>query len=102
MRYRGHAPTTNAPTLTPTGIPTLDRMLGGGIPSRHVVVITGEPGSGETILCSQIAFAHAAQGKRLVLATVASESTDKLLSELRGFSFFDEEKVGEELFLLSV
>lgn len=88
--------------IIPTGIPSLDLLLGGGIPARQSVVVTGDPGTGKTILCSQIAFAHAARGKNVVLATVASESHDKLLDELRGFSFFDGDRIGHELFVLSV
>jgi circadian clock protein KaiC len=84
-----------------TGIPSLDSLLGGGIPARQSVIVTGEPGTGKTILCSQIAFAQAAQGTRVVLATIASEAQDKLLDELQGFSFFNPERVGEELFMVS-
>jgi circadian clock protein KaiC len=84
-----------------TDIPSLDLLLGGGIPRRHSVVVTGEPGTGKTILCSQIAFARAARGEGVVLATVASESQDKLLEDLSGFSFFDPERVSREVFLVS-
>jgi KaiC/GvpD/RAD55 family RecA-like ATPase len=38
---------------TPTGIPGLDEMLGGGFPQGRVVLVLGEPGAGKTILCSQ-------------------------------------------------
>lgn len=92
---------TATPNVISTGVPSLDLVLGGGIPARQSVVITGTPGSGKTILCSQIAFAQAAAGRNVVLATVASESNDKLLDELRGFSFFDENRIGNELYLLS-
>jgi circadian clock protein KaiC len=85
-----------------TGNAQLDLILGGGIPPRQSVVVTGEPGTGKTILCSQIAFAFAARGENVVIATVASESQDKLLEELRGFSFFDPERVGNEIFMVSV
>jgi len=88
--------------LVETGISSLDRLLGGGIPARQSVVVTGEPGSGKTVLCSQVAFAHAARGHRVVLATVASESQEKLLDELRGFSFFDADRVGSEIYLVSI
>jgi circadian clock protein KaiC len=84
-----------------TGIPTLDHLLGGGIPRRQCVIITGDPGTGKTILCSQIAFARAARGDRVVLATVTSEPHDKLVQELRAFSFFDRARVGEDIFLVS-
>jgi circadian clock protein KaiC len=87
--------------IVSTGVASLDRLLGGGIPKRQSVVVTGDPGTGKTILCSQVAFAHAARGERVVLATVASESHDKLLDELRGFSFFDADRIGNEIFVLS-
>jgi len=38
---------------TPTGVPGLDDILGGGFPQGRVLLILGEPGAGKTILCSQ-------------------------------------------------
>jgi len=38
---------------TPTGIPGLDEILGGGFPQGRTLLILGEPGSGKTIFCSQ-------------------------------------------------
>jgi len=38
---------------TPTGIPGLDEILGGGLPQGRVLLVLGEPGAGKTILCSQ-------------------------------------------------
>ena len=87
--------------IVSTGVPHLDLLLAGGIPARQCVVVTGDPGTGKTILCSQIAFAHAARGESVVLATVASESQDKLIDELQEFSFFDRERIGRELFVVS-
>lgn len=84
-----------------TGVANLDLLLGGGIPARQSVIVTGDPGTGKTILCSQIAFAHAAQGNNVVLATVASEAQDKLMEELSGFSFFNADLVSKEIFLVS-
>jgi circadian clock protein KaiC len=79
----------------------LNLLLGGGIPRRHLLIVTGDPGSGKTVLCSQIAFAQARMRHNVVVATLASEAQDKLLAELRGFSFFDPGRVGNELFLIS-
>ena len=33
-----------------TGIPGLDDVLGGGLPSRHIYLVEGDPGSGKTTL----------------------------------------------------
>jgi circadian clock protein KaiC len=91
----------NGTALLSTGSEALDRILGGGIPRQHSIIVTGAPGSGKTILTSQIAFAHAQAGGRVVIASVTSESNDKLVYELRSFSFFDADKVGDDVFLLN-
>lgn len=85
-----------------TGIPSFDVVLGGGFPRRHSLVVTGNPGSGKTILCSQLAFMQARAGRRTIIATITSEPHDKLISELRSFTFFDEALVGEEVFFVSI
>jgi circadian clock protein KaiC len=87
--------------LNETGIPGFDVLLGGGIPSRQAIVIAGNPGSGKTVLASQIAFAQAMAGRNIVAATLTSEPHLKLLDDLRDFSFFDEARIGREIFLLS-
>ena len=43
----------SATARTPTGIPGLDEMLGGGIPQGRVVLLVGAPGSGKTIFATQ-------------------------------------------------
>ncbi len=85
-----------------TGVPGFDTLLGGGLPEGQSLMITGEPGTGKTVLASQVAFAHAARGVPVVIATVTSEPHDKLLADLAGFDFFSKERLGEELFFLSV
>ena len=87
--------------VIPSGIAGLDVLLGGGLPRRQTIVVTGEPGSGKTILCSQIAFSFAARGMPVVLATVTSEPHDKMVHALRGFRFFDQARLGEEIFFVS-
>jgi KaiC/GvpD/RAD55 family RecA-like ATPase len=39
--------------VTPSGIPGLDELLGGGFPQGRTIMIIGEPGSGKTVLSSQ-------------------------------------------------
>jgi circadian clock protein KaiC len=89
-------------SLLSTGIPALDRVLGGGIPPRQVLLVAGHPGSGKTILASQVAFAQAARRAPVLLATAASEPHTKVLETLQRFSFFNRERVGREIFLLSI
>ncbi|MCP3142527.1 ATPase domain-containing protein [Pyxidicoccus xibeiensis] len=88
-------------SLFETGIPSFDMLLGGGIPRRQAVIVTGDPGCGKTVLCSQVAFLAAARGLPVVVATVTSEPHDKLMGELAGFSFFQGELLDERLFVMS-
>ena len=39
--------------------PGFDILLAGGLPRRQSLVVTGDPGAGKTVLCSQIAFSFA-------------------------------------------
>ena len=39
-----------------TGIPGLDEIIGGGIPRNHLMLITGNCGTGKTIFCSQYIY----------------------------------------------
>ena len=49
---RRNVPTAPIPAQdrSSTGIPGLDDVLGGGLPSRHVYLVEGDPGSGKTTL----------------------------------------------------
>jgi hypothetical protein len=48
-------------TLIPTGLDGLDEILGGGLQSRRLVVITGPPHSGKSRLIEYMAKTHKAQ-----------------------------------------
>ncbi len=64
-----------------TGMPGLDRVLGGGIVGGSVVLIGGEPGIGKSTLLLQVARAVAARTGEVLYAT-AEESADQV--RLRG------------------
>ena len=87
--------------LFETGIPSLDVLLGGGIPRRQTLIVTGSPGGGKTILVNQIAFLAAAQGLPVVFSTLTSEPHDKLVEQLSVFRFFRRELLGEGVFLIN-
>ena len=76
----------------PTGVPNLDLVLGGGVPRGGLVLIMGVPGSGKTTLASQMAFAAARAGKKVLMLTALSEPTSKLLAHLASFNFFEHEQ----------
>ncbi|MGI8913491.1 MAG: RAD55 family ATPase [Chloroflexota bacterium] len=90
------------PDSLATGIPNLDRVLGGGLPRGTLVLVLGPPGSGKTILSSQIAFAAAQRGQRVLLLTALSEPTTKLVAHLRSYRFFAEGLLGTLVRLISL
>ncbi|RKH62469.1 ATPase domain-containing protein [Corallococcus aberystwythensis] len=92
---------SSEPALFKSGISSFDVLLGGGIPPRQSFIVTGTPGSGKTVLCSQVAFEAAARGLPVVVATVTSEPHDKLMGALSSFAFFKPDVLGEKLFIIS-
>ena len=101
-RTRAGAFPSTQPEALRTGVPHLDDVLGGGLPQGSLVLVMGLPGSGKTSLASQIAFAAARTGKTVLILTALSESTDKLIDHLRGFTFFADELVGGRVQFLSL
>jgi len=62
-----------------TGVPGLDFILGGGLPSDRLYLVEGNPGTGKTTLALQFLMAGAARGERTLYITLA-ETADELRS----------------------
>jgi circadian clock protein KaiC len=86
----------------PTGVPGLDDILGGGLPRGALTFLAGPPGSGKTILSTQMVFSEARRGKRGLLLTSYAEPAIKLIEQLRCYSFFSGELVGQAVQFLSL
>lgn len=80
-----------------TGISGLDAILGGGLFVGGVFLLTGQPGSGKTILGNQICFAHGHRGGRAVYCTLLAETHGRMLANIRSLSFYDETLVGTSI-----
>jgi circadian clock protein KaiC len=78
-----------------TGVPNLDRVLGGGLRRHSTVMVIGAPGTGKTILAQQIAFHGASRGEAALILTAFSETHDKLLAHSQGLRFFAPELIGD-------
>jgi KaiC/GvpD/RAD55 family RecA-like ATPase len=52
-----------------TGVEELDKMLSGGIPRGFAVAVTGEPGTGKTILCIHFIAQGVADGDKCIYVT---------------------------------
>ena len=58
-----------------TGIPGLDKMLQGGFPEGRMILVTGGPGTGKTIFCSQFLQHGAAKGEKTVYISLDETKT---------------------------
>jgi KaiC domain protein len=68
-----------------TGIKLLDDGLEGGIPKGNWVVITGEPGTGKSILCMHYAYAGLLSGDPVIYVTTEAEFRD-VIRQARQFN----------------
>lgn len=84
------------------GDPSIDLVLGGGIPRDSVYIITGPPGAGKTILAQQISFTAARAGLKIIYFTNVSEPHSKLVEHIRSFAFFADEIIGQQLQIYNI
>jgi len=61
-------------------------MLGGGLPDKSVVLMTGEPGSGYDILAQQILYQHALHNEKIAYFST-SRSADTLREDVATFGW---------------
>lgn len=85
-----------------TGVPGLDRLLGGGIPEFSFNIIAGSPGSGKTTLAHQLMFAQASERCRVLYFSALGEPALKMLRYQQQFSFFDAHKIKDSIRLINL
>ncbi|MDH0303446.1 MULTISPECIES: ATPase domain-containing protein [unclassified Pseudomonas] len=84
-----------------TGIEGLDALLKGGLVVGASYIVQGHPGSGKTILANQLACNHVRDGGRVLVATLLSESHERLFQYLSTLAFFDPAQVGDSIQFVS-
>jgi DNA repair protein RadB len=62
----------------PTGIASVDRLLGGGLETDSVTEIYGEGGSGKTLFCIDVALRVAREGRWVFYVDTEGVSVDRL------------------------
>lgn len=70
-----------------TGVPSLDEMLGGGVPSGYSMLIAGPSGSGKTVLSNQFIVEGASRGENGIVAIFEKRPNDYLQTTPRGQEF---------------
>jgi circadian clock protein KaiC len=81
----------------PTGVPGLDRILGGGLPEYSFNIIAGSPGCGKTTLAHQIAFANATVERPALYFTILGEPALKMLRYQQQYEFYNEAQMGKAI-----
>ncbi len=71
----------------PSGIPGLDEILGGGYPRGRVILITGGPGSGKTMMAMQFLLDGVNRFDERGVFVSLEESRHHLLSETSNFGW---------------
>lgn len=88
---------TDTASRVQTGNPQADDILGGGFPQNSINVVMGEPGTGKTVFAEQLLF-HNADGERpLLYITTLSEPLSKVVTYVQRFSFFDIDRIGQDI-----
>jgi circadian clock protein KaiC len=82
-------------------VPGLDTILSGGFLQGGLYMIQGPPGSGKTILASQIMYNQAAEGSRTLFVTVLGEGHGRMMLHLRPMRFFDQSLIPDHVTYIS-
>ena len=69
-----------------TGISGLDKMLGGGIPEKGIILLCGGPGSGKTIMTLQYMMTAVSRGEPVVYVSL-EESMEKKTKNALAFGW---------------
>src|SRR5208283_1277002 len=73
--------------IVPSGIAGLDDLLGGGYPRGRVILITGGPGSGKTLMSMQFLIDGVERFDERGVFVSLEESKYHLLSEMNNFGW---------------
>ncbi|HEX7240150.1 MAG TPA: ATPase domain-containing protein [Longimicrobiaceae bacterium] len=85
-----------------TGVPGLDRLLGGGLRRRGLNVVLGGPGAGKSVLAHQIGAHLIRGGGKVLYLTGLVETHQTLISQARTFRFFDPSVVPDSFYYASL
>ncbi len=76
-----------------TGIDGLDKTLGGGIPEGHVILLTGESGTGKTVLSMQWLFEGWKRLEHPGIYISVTEPFTKAIKNISSMGFYDRDSL---------
>lgn len=74
-----------------TGLSRLDKLLGGGLPSKTVILVSGDAGSGKTLMGLNFVIRGASQGEKCCYISVC-EDKEELLRACRDIDMLKDVK----------
>jgi circadian clock protein KaiC len=80
-----------------SGQPSLDLVLGGGLPKHAITLLAGAPGAGKTMLAQQYAFTAGTPERPALYVTTVAEPLDKVVRFGQELRFFDPAVVGTQV-----
>ena len=69
----------------PTGIPELDKLIEGGFPRHSMILLSGSPGAGKTILSAKFIYEGAAKHDEPGVYVCFAESRGKFIRDMQRF-----------------
>ncbi|MHA1632554.1 MAG: RAD55 family ATPase [Candidatus Freyarchaeota archaeon] len=69
----------------PTGIPQLDKLIDGGFPSHSMILLSGNPGAGKTILSATFIHEGATKYKEPGVYVCFAESKEEFIRDMKKF-----------------
>ena len=90
----GSSPLTDR---VPTGVPGLDALTEGGLPSRSLIVLAGRPGAGKTLLGARFLYEGAMNDESSIYVSFAETKT-QFLSNMRRFGLDFQGLMDREIF----
>ncbi len=69
-----------------TGIDGLDKLLGGGLESKNSYLVSGESGTGKTVLCMQFIYSGLQRGENAIYVAV-HETPQEVIDDAKSFGW---------------
>ncbi len=70
-----------------TGIPGLDKLMGGGFEEGTVNLISGKTGTGKSIFCSQFAYDGVMKNKQKAIYITTEETANNIRRQVKNFGW---------------